>query len=65
LEQDEIIAELIEENKTLKKLLEPISTTAFEVQASNLDQLIKEGVTAIRARKVESKVEELKQLDLS
>ena len=58
IEQDEIIEQLLEENKTLKKLLTPFDTQDFIVSSPNLVELIKEGAAAIKGRQVDKKVSE-------
>ena len=62
MEQDEIIEELLEENKALRKLLAPIEPLIVKAEGlKDLETMIKEGVTAIRARKVENKVDQTYQ----
>ena len=62
IEQDEIIEELVEENKALRKLLAPIEPLILKAEGlKDLETMIIEGVSAIRARKVEKKVDQTDQ----
>ena len=62
IEQDEIIEELVEENKALRKLLAPMEPLILKAEGlKDLETMIKEGVSAIRARKVEKKVDQTDQ----
>ena len=62
IEQDEIIEELVEENKALRKLLAPIEPLILKAEGlKDLETMIKEGVSTIRARKVEKKVDQTDQ----